>query len=825
MSALFALFVAGSSPAAIETWGNTSTDFNTGGSWLSGTAPTTSGTALFAGLATAQPQLTNSLSIGRLQFEVTGTNYNVSSSGPGVKLTLTGATAISNSNTTSVNTVSAGIILGASSGTQTFTQINPGQLVVSGNIEEIGTRGLILAGSGGVTYTLSGSNSYSGGTFITNSIVVLNITNAASIGTGALTLGSISGMTLNNTSGTAVTLSNALILNNNSAGSSSANNFIFTGSSSMTITGPIAFNGFDKSLRVDNNALTLTGAISEDAGSRALFKNGAGTLILSNSANAYSGSTFITSGVLEVSTLANGGANSSMGTSSNAATNLLISNSSTLRYTGTGASTDRLLTITNGTAGSFVESSGSGALVFTNTGAIAQGGNVANTRVMGLGGSNTGDNTFAPVIGNATGATGLIKSGSGTWILTGVNTYTNPTMVSGGILQAVDGVSLPSASILQLRGGVFQSSGTFSRQVTTASGGVNWSSSSGGFAARGGVLALQLNGGTASVTWNGNSFVQDARTLILGSTRADNLVDFQNGLSLGTTGTNTRTVTAVDNPSSTTDRSRISGVITGIATQTFQKDGNGLLELTAVNTYSGTTVVSAGTLMVSGVGTINSSASVQVAGGARFVYSNTATAISRPIALAGSGTSSRAVLGGKGTIATSVVLDNVGDTLSPGESPGVLSFNAVQDWDAFSYDWELNNFADNTSAGTAFDQIQITGGLDLTDGTTGSYLLNVISLTAGNVTGLVPNFSETTKSWVILAATGGITGFSASDWIINSSAFLSSPSALGTWSIGINDTLGTDSLVLTYSIPEPSTCLLLGLGAAGVLFGFRRRRA
>jgi autotransporter-associated beta strand protein len=74
--------------------------------------------------------------------------------------------------------------------------------------------------------------------------------------------------------------------------------------------------------------------------------------------------TFLTP-VLEVNTLANGGANSSIGSSGNAAANLFIQGG-TLRYSGTGSNTDRLFTM--GTHGATIESSGTGAVAFTNTG-------------------------------------------------------------------------------------------------------------------------------------------------------------------------------------------------------------------------------------------------------------------------------------------------------------------------------------------------------------------------------------------------------------------------------------------------------------------------
>lgn len=97
------------------------------------------------------------------------------------------------------------------------------------------------------------------------------------------------------------------------------------------------------------------------------------------------------------------------------------------------------------------------------------------------------------------------------------------------------------------------------------------------------------------------------------------------------------------------------------------------------------------------------------------------------------------MLGGTGPINVAVTLDNLGDVLSPGNSPGIQDYTVSQSWSSFSYDWEVNNFT-GTTTGTDFDQIGITGSLDLTGGSR-SYILNVLELTAGNVAGLVPNFS------------------------------------------------------------------------------------
>jgi fibronectin-binding autotransporter adhesin len=71
---------------------------------------------------------------------------------------------------------------------------------------------------------------------------------------------------------------------------------------------------------------------------------------------------------LEVNKLADGGQASSIGNSSSDAGNLYL-HGATLRYTGAGDSTNRLFTV--GPGGGTIESSGTGALNFTNTGALA----------------------------------------------------------------------------------------------------------------------------------------------------------------------------------------------------------------------------------------------------------------------------------------------------------------------------------------------------------------------------------------------------------------------------------------------------------------------
>jgi autotransporter-associated beta strand protein len=250
----------------------------------------------------------------------------------------------------------------------------------------------------------------------------------------------------------------------------------------------------------------------------------------------------------------------------------------------------------------------------------------------------------------------------------------------------------------------------------------------------------------------------------------------------------------------------------GSITNSVLKTGAGNATLKEINTYTGTTTVAAGVLAISGSGSINNSSAIQVAAGGTVRY-NSSTALTVAPSLNGSGTSNRAVLGGTGPINASVTLDNLGDVLSPGNSPGIQTYTVGQSWGAFSYDWEVNDFT-GTTAGTHFDQIGITGTIDLTGGS-GSYILNVLGLTAGDVAGLVPDFSEINRSWTILTSTG-FTGFNAANWTINTTGF-SDPDT-GTWLLAQSG----NNLMLSYTvIPEPRAALLGGLG---MLMLLRRRR-
>ncbi len=115
--------------------------------------------------------------------------------------------------------------------------------------------------------------------------------------------------------------------------------------------------------------MTVPGAITGPGG----LKGSTGTLTLQSAASDYAGPTTIgsvttaaPSGTLSVAALANGGAPSAIGASSNAAGNLIL-NGGNLTYTGPAVSTDRLFSVTS--LGGTITANGTGPITFTNTGA------------------------------------------------------------------------------------------------------------------------------------------------------------------------------------------------------------------------------------------------------------------------------------------------------------------------------------------------------------------------------------------------------------------------------------------------------------------------
>lgn len=215
----------------------------------------------------------------------------------------------------------------------------------------------------------------------------------------------------------------------------------------------------------------------------------------------------------------------------------------------------------------------------------------------------------AHLSGNITqggGNFGLTKAGAGTLELSGVNSYSGPTLIQGGALRIKSSTALPSSEIV-LDGGVLELA--YGNDFTSA---VTFSGS-GGFSAAGGDRRVILNGGNL-LTWGSGTFIASGKTLILSSTGADSTLTFENSISLGVSGSGSRTI-QVDDGSAEVD-----ALLSGNITQTggafgITKTGNGTLELTGTNTYTGNTTIHAGALRLGSTGAIPSNSMLVLNGG------------------------------------------------------------------------------------------------------------------------------------------------------------------------------------------------------------------
>lgn len=322
-----------------------------------------------------------------------------------------------------------------------------------------GSHALTIAAGTTGSVTLSGANTYDGGTTLNSGI--LNFKNASAIGTGTLTFGA-TGTSIDNTSGGALTLAN----NNPFA----VRSFTFLGTDDLFLGAGNMDLLSDTVITVNAKNLVFAGDIQ--ASVRRLEKRGSGTFTLTSINNAHTGRTTITAGVLEVSKMSNGGVNSSLGAQTNAAGSLVFgSAAAVLRYVGnTNSSTNRSFTLSSGVGGgATIQSSGLGDLTFTS-GTLAYG-TTNQTRILTLGGTNTGNNTFSRTIANnGTGLTSLTKNDSGRWLITATNnTYTGPTNINAGSL-IVNGNIAAGGSVFVANGATLGGSGTIAAATTIQSG-------------------------------------------------------------------------------------------------------------------------------------------------------------------------------------------------------------------------------------------------------------------------------------------------------------------------------------------------------------------
>ncbi len=305
--------------------------------------------------------------------------------------------------------------------------------------------------------TMSGSNDYTGGTFV-NGTLKLGAANS---------IPSASSLTVNGTldtasfSDTIAALSGAGVIDNSVAG-----------------TPTLTVNGTASS--------TFMGTIKNTANALALTKTGSGTLILA-SANAYSGGTTI--GASGGAGVIRAAANQALGTGNitfdptgNGSTARLelaggISLPNTISFSGRNNSTVGIENVSgsNTLAGPINLVSGGGVyniqtdaglLTISSSGVTAITDSASGARSLTFQGAGSG--SIAGNITDGSGAISISKADIGTWTLSGANTYSGTTTVNAGTL-IVNG-SIGSGSVA-VNGGTLGGDGIIGGSVTVLSGG------------------------------------------------------------------------------------------------------------------------------------------------------------------------------------------------------------------------------------------------------------------------------------------------------------------------------------------------------------------
>ncbi|MFO1492348.1 MAG: autotransporter-associated beta strand repeat-containing protein [Kiritimatiellia bacterium] len=710
--------------------------------------------------------------------------------------------------------------------------------------------------------------------------------------------------------------------------------------SSTFMTGLTAANVLAGGANIDTGGFDITIGQPLLAGSPGggLTKTGTGTLTLSGG-NTYTGATAVNDGILELSGSGTISTSSTINIASGTtlrlsrndtwgAHNATTSSPIVVNAGGTLASNGTYTTIVNPTlAGGTILLNG-GALpafpAFAIKGTLTVSGAAASNINAGTGSNNlinigsnvaggvtifdVGDVTLstaadltinAPlknnlnVAGNAEVASGLTKTGAGTLLLTGANTYSGTTAVNAGTLVAQGGAALPDSSVVAMGNlagvalqtthseevGLLSGGGALGGNISLASGTTLTTGNQGGSASYGGIIsgvnaALNKRGGGTQTLTGPNTFSGPV-TINSGTLGVDSIavsgaqplgtsntpIAMLNGATLqftGLSGTTGRPLSLSTTNGGQVDVTAgtltLTGPITGSAANltkrgagTFNQSGSGewsshtfiaggvynvtttgvildsgVIELTddsvfnigsasgvrasALNVISGTVNLNAGTLRTNGI---------TLAAGTAFNW-NTGTLTMQTEAAGDSGTTDRRAPGSSASAqpvyeGRIITIDGAAAALSM-PSGGTLNLGPTYG-----------------SLGMRYDQLKITGPLDLTtSGNTLNFEFNphffrpstygtdaagtLILVDANSFTGTFENFTGVVSDYL------GFTAAPGSGSIVGAlgTSTLNPLTSIPQNTYYLEYETGTGNILfhyrLTATIPEPASAALMGLG-------------
>ena len=588
-----------SGPAATITWngGGGDTNWSTAGNW-NGATPANGDTLVFSG-STRQTNTNNWLAtLGAVTFTTGGFAIG------GNAVTLNGDLTSTGNNTWNLaTTLGSARIFTSQSGTLTLggtitnagyltTIAGAGNTLISSAIG--GTGGLAKTGAGTLTLSNSG-NTYSGATSITGGILAISADSQLGTAPGTFTQGQ-------------------LVLDSGTL--SSTGTFSLDPNRGIQI-GPFSGQG-DGTINVGSGELTYNGIIASNgvSGTGNLVKSGAGTLTLGG-ANTYSGNTTISAGILKL-------ASSTAIPSGVGNGNLTITSPGSLDINGNSLNLNGM----------------------TGTGTITSG--IAGAATLTVGGNAT-TSTFGGVIQNGSGTLGLAKTGTGSFTLSGNNTFTGGLTINAGTVtlgsvgalnsttpnSVTFGTSAPATTKLQIGGNnvtlaslatatipgtaVVENASataatlTVNQAIDTTFAGVLQNGTGGGTLGltKGGAGTLTLSGtntltglitiNAGTVALSGGAAVPDTGAITFANTAGANLQlnasetvgSIAGG---GSTGGNVLLQSFTLTTGGASTDTTYGGVISG--TGNLIKTGTANMFLTRISTYSGNTTVKNGQLVL-----------------------------------------------------------------------------------------------------------------------------------------------------------------------------------------------------------------------------------
>jgi hypothetical protein len=589
--------------------------------------------------------------------------------------------------------------------------------------------------------------------------------------------------------------------------------------SGLVLDANLALRGGASAAGDPDGDLRLDGPISGTGGLRVNFADESATVAIRGGGNTFTGSVAVSGGTL---TLGSSGSISSAGP-------LFVGHQGTLVLDNTPTNNINRLSNTAGVTlgGGFVTVFGNTAQASTETAGALTLGTGQSTIDLFPGTSAGAQLTFASLSSSGTGTVLFNATANNLGAAPGngvANVFftTAPTLIGGN-----GAAGSPTVSILPQ---ALATNGPSGDAVTFATYGANGirpltaSEFASSLTTGGNADNVRLTSANVSVTANitrnslvlvaDNTFltVAPGSTLTLTSGALLNLGNNTLVSGGGTLAFGNRAYVTVEGG---TQQLTIGNPITVAGNAGVVKSGAGTLVLESTATLGSNSVfVNAGTLKVEGSAPLVSSPVIRVSGGATLdvtALGTTGLTLGNGQTLSGTGTVSGALRVGSGT--------RIDPTGGDATGPGTLTVGNTTFQPGGAYTWRLNSVEGGTHTQSLLSS---TGSLDLSGLSSGNrFTIRLTSLTPENVAGQVTDFnSGTPYTWTLATFGGGITGFSADKFTIDTSGFANSFGD-GIFAIGQDG----NNLTLSFTpVPEPA----LILAAAGVTAllgaGVRRRQ-